>query len=140
MIYFIQQGNAGPIKIGFSQNSETFKKRLTNMQIANPDNLNLLKTIEGSRSLEFRLHDSFQEFLVRGEWFKPSDKLLAFIQNPNTSNLLTTKPQKNRRYIKVGTKPKYHCENCGYEWFGRVKTPPKACPACKRYDWDREKK
>ena len=31
------------------------------------------------------------------------------------------------------------CEKCGYEWQARTKTP-KACPKCKRYDWNKEKK
>ncbi len=32
------------------------------------------------------------------------------------------------------------CNHCGYEWVARTEGRPKACPACKRYYWDREKK
>lgn len=30
------------------------------------------------------------------------------------------------------------CKKCGHEWIARTKNP-KACPACKRYDWDKGK-
>lgn len=33
---------------------------------------------------------------------------------------------------------KHKCKKCGYEWKG--KEDPKACPRCKRYDWNREDK
>ena len=31
------------------------------------------------------------------------------------------------------------CKKCGHEWGARTESP-KACPACKRYDWNKEKK
>lgn len=33
---------------------------------------------------------------------------------------------------------KCKCNNphCGYEWESRLKQKPKACPRCKRYDWE----
>ena len=31
------------------------------------------------------------------------------------------------------------CKQCGYEWTPRMKIP-KACPSCKRYDWNQPKK
>lgn len=33
---------------------------------------------------------------------------------------------------------KCKCEQCGHEWDPRT-DKPKACPACKRYDWDKPK-
>ena len=48
--------------------------------------------------------------------------------------------------ININNKPqrkdivmKCKCKVCGYHWESR-KDKPKACPACKRYDWNREKK
>jgi predicted Zn-ribbon and HTH transcriptional regulator len=29
------------------------------------------------------------------------------------------------------------CKRCGYKWIARVERP-KACPECKRRDWDKE--
>ena len=31
------------------------------------------------------------------------------------------------------------CKLCGHKWKQRTDEKPKACPACKRYDWDKEK-
>ena len=33
---------------------------------------------------------------------------------------------------------KCKCKKCDYSWISTV-TKPKACPKCKRYDWDEEK-
>ena len=35
---------------------------------------------------------------------------------------------------------KYFCERCGHEWIPRVERKPKACPGCKNYKWDEERK
>ena len=34
---------------------------------------------------------------------------------------------------------KCKCRVCGYEWESRTKLP-KACPKCKRYDWNDKKR
>jgi predicted Zn-ribbon and HTH transcriptional regulator len=31
------------------------------------------------------------------------------------------------------------CKKCGYTWNSRTDNP-KACPACKRYDWNKDSK
>jgi len=31
------------------------------------------------------------------------------------------------------------CKKCGHEWTPRT-TSPAACPACKNYNWDKERK
>lgn len=32
------------------------------------------------------------------------------------------------------------CKKCGHVWTPRTNRKPKACPACKRYDWEKEEK
>lgn len=32
----------------------------------------------------------------------------------------------------------FECKKCGYIWYSRFEEGPKACPRCKRYDWDKE--
>jgi len=32
------------------------------------------------------------------------------------------------------------CKLCGYGWTSLKEAPPKACPRCKRYDWQEDKK
>lgn len=75
-VYFIQQGDNGPIKIGYSAEPE---KRLQTLSTASPYPLRILKTTEGGKSLEQTLHQRFAEFQLEGEWFAPDDELLDFI-------------------------------------------------------------
>ena len=76
MIYFIQSGEKGPIKIGFTIDPE---KRLGHLQCANPCELTLLKAIHGDMEEERRLHEKFRHLRIRGEWFKPNRVLRAYI-------------------------------------------------------------
>ena len=76
MIYFIQAGNDGFIKIGSSNNVEERKKQL---QTGCPDELKILFQyggILGNEYPECDLHGYFKEFRVRGEWFYPSENSL----------------------------------------------------------------
>ena len=81
MIYFIQAGKDGPIKIGYSKVGA--KSRLATLQTSNYSNLSLLKTIKGDLKYEQRLHLMFEDSKIRGEWFKPTAALLNFIEQGN---------------------------------------------------------
>jgi len=76
IIYFIQQGNDGAIKIGISNN---FEKRLAQLQTGSPYRLKVLLTINGNERLEKQLHNKFAEFRLSGEWFKPVGQITDFI-------------------------------------------------------------
>lgn len=76
-VYFIQAGDAGPIKIGFSSKVDI---RIDALQKANAEKLNLLATISGTLIMEAELHQRFAEHRIRGEWFRPAAELLAAIQ------------------------------------------------------------
>lgn len=76
-IYFIQQGDNGPIKIGYSTNPE---KRLQTLNTASPYPLKLLHTIQGGKNLEKELHARFADTQLDGEWFEDSEELLAYIE------------------------------------------------------------
>jgi len=76
VIYFIQQENDGAIKIGISNN---FKKRLRQLQTGSPYKLNILTIINGDEELEKQLHSKFAEYRLSGEWFKPVEKLVNYI-------------------------------------------------------------
>jgi len=80
MIYFIQVGLRGPIKIGYSKNEEAVKTRLETLQIGSHKQLNLMAYGTGSRSDESKLHKKFEKFRINGEWFKPSMELNRFIK------------------------------------------------------------
>jgi DNA-binding XRE family transcriptional regulator len=102
MIYFVQAGENGAIKIGTAKNVES---RLGKMRVDCPHPLMLLAVIEGNADYEQRLHKQFKEYGQRGEWFSPSQELLAFIET-------LPKPEATpaRRY-KNGDHPlrKYRC-------------------------------
>ena len=65
-VYFIQSVNGGPIKIGYAENVNT---RLNELQIGNPEELQVIKTIRGGRDVETTIHEAFKQYRLRGEWF-----------------------------------------------------------------------
>lgn len=76
-IYFVQAGEDGAIKIGFAQNLES---RLAAMRTDSPVALRLLASIPGTLMLEKKLHKRFAAAWLHGEWFSPSDDLLAHVR------------------------------------------------------------
>src|ERR1700722_19951266 len=78
MNYFIQQGTDGPIKIGYTDIG--VRMRLTQLQTGNPEKLNLLLELPGSLEDEELLHQRFENYRIRGEWFHPAHTLLQFIE------------------------------------------------------------
>ena len=77
MIYFIQQGGNGPIKIGYTD--QTIERRMTTLQIACPEELNLLAKIDGTPEDERVLHKRFKADKIRGEWYNPSNNILSYL-------------------------------------------------------------
>lgn len=77
-VYFIQCGDQGPIKIGFSKH-ESAENRLTVAQVYNPFLLTLLCVMPGGRRKEQQFHIQFHEFNILGEWFSPNKELLNII-------------------------------------------------------------
>lgn len=98
-IYFMQAGK-GPIKIGFSTN---IKSRLPEIQRWHPEEIRLLKTVKGRIEGEKDIHRLFREDRIRGEWFKPSDKLMAFING--LQDFYESKKERRRR-LKLTLGPK----------------------------------
>ena len=69
MIYFIQAGNDGPIKIGKAQNPEARRREL---QTGNHKKLKLITEIPGDKEREDSIHNDLQDHQYRAgsEWFK----------------------------------------------------------------------
>ncbi len=89
MIYFIQSGKNGPIKIGHAKNSA--EGRMAQLQVANPEKLFLLATMEGNIEKEHVIQMRFENYLISGEWFRPNDKLAQFIFRINKGIVLKSK-------------------------------------------------
>lgn len=82
-IYFIQCGDDGPIKIGIAEDVE---HRMMALQTGCPYELHLLETYcpyEGfdARLFEAQLHALFAQHRIVGEWFRPVDEIMDFIDN-----------------------------------------------------------
>lgn len=77
LVYFIQRGEDGPVKIGYSKN---VRGRLSQLQGGMPERLRLLGVLDGGKTEEHRLHRYFAAHAISGEWFNPAPELLAFIQ------------------------------------------------------------
>ena len=93
MIYFIQSGSNGAIKIGYTKNMDSLQKRIPHLQNGNPQELNLLYTCEGKKEDEARYHQKFKKDKLKGEWFKPSQELISYIHSLYSTPLSTQLPQ-----------------------------------------------
>lgn len=78
LVYFIEGGNS--IKIGVAEYPQN---RLRILQNSSPLALKILKTCNGGREEERKLHARFAHLRQHGEWFKKSDELMDFIVRPN---------------------------------------------------------
>ncbi len=79
VVYFLQQGDGGPIKIGIAEGTR-LDRRLKQLQTASPLPLRLLGIIEGGSDLERRLHEKFAGCRLEGEWFSAAPDLLRFVR------------------------------------------------------------
>ena len=68
IVYFIKDSQTGYIKIG--RTNDDIATRLSQLQVGNPNELIVCKTIEcNSRLVEKKLHEQFVDKHIRGEWF-----------------------------------------------------------------------
>lgn len=117
MIYFIQLGDNGRIRIGYSKDPT---KRLKTLQTGVPDALNLLGVLNGDKAREEAIHQRFSDLRAHGEWFEPSVELVDFIRQ-NTRTLEVMLP---RRSTEV-TRPTTHRDHIRYLWEDWI--PRKEC-------------
>jgi len=81
VVYFIQDGIGGPIKIG---RTDCLRTRLNTLQSAHARKLIVLGLLEDWRGLEEQMHALFTKERMGGEWFRPSLELLKFISTNTT--------------------------------------------------------
>lgn len=72
-VYFIQAGDDGPVKIGYTSN---VKRRLGSLQCGHYQKLKVIREINGDKRAEKRLHKICAGSHVRGEWFNFSEDIL----------------------------------------------------------------
>lgn len=76
MIYFVQDGDGSPIKIG---RSVTPQKRIRMLQTGNARRLRVLATAPGSAQRESEIHRRLAAHRVQGEWYHPAPEVFALI-------------------------------------------------------------
>lgn len=69
-VYFAREKTSRRIKIGISKNPH---KKIADLNIGNPEILELIHFFKASQGFktEKMIHNSFRDFLIRGEWFSP---------------------------------------------------------------------
>lgn len=87
MIYFIQAGENGPIKIGSSDDPE---RRMVDLQTANPYELKLLWVHKDENWSEEEIHKEFNHEKIRGEWYHPCGSIFEFIKNEMSNSYSIT--------------------------------------------------
>ena len=91
-VYFVQAGEAGPIKIGFARD---VYRRLNKLRSDSPLPLVLLAMTPGDQLYERELHERFHAHRQHREWFGPAPELLDFIATlPKPERQSRSRPRK----------------------------------------------
>lgn len=76
MIYFIQAGENGPIKIGMALD---VYRRLAELQTGHYERLRIIGLIDGERAQEKLTHSALANFRLNKEWFSAAPEVLEFV-------------------------------------------------------------
>lgn len=76
MVYFVS--NSRYVKIGYTENP---LRRLSEIQVSNPEKLEVLLLIEGDIEYEQQLHSDFNKWHKKGEWFYICEEISGFIKD-----------------------------------------------------------
>jgi hypothetical protein len=78
--YAVQGVFGGPIKIG---RSVTPERRIVGLQIGSPVELEFIATWDERTQTEAAIHATFDAERIRGEWFRPTQRILAWLREIN---------------------------------------------------------
>lgn len=76
-IYFIRESGMGAIKIGIT---EDLSRRISSMRSNTPHELTILGSVHAGKKLEVYLKWRFSGARIQGEWFRPIDGLVKYIE------------------------------------------------------------
>ena len=80
IVYFILDTYSNAVKIGYST-LNNLKKRITQLQIGSPNELQILGIVYGDRKTESQIHEQFSSYHLRGEWFSYNEEIEKYIDN-----------------------------------------------------------
>lgn len=75
-VYFVKDTLNGNIKIGYSS---TLRTRIAGIKSGDGSNIELLFIIHGDKDTENYYHTKFYHDHIIGDWFRPSEDLMKFI-------------------------------------------------------------
>jgi len=78
MIYFIREGDNGPIKVGVTKRPES---RLKSLQTGNPRPLKFISILPGYAAREKKIKSDLKVHSINGEWFNPELQVLEYIDD-----------------------------------------------------------
>ena len=99
MIYFIQAGEGGPVKIGHGEDPEARRKAL---QTGNPAELRIIGTHPGGAREEEMVHAALAEWRIRGEWFEPDEVVLSAAKHLDEIMEVLWGPWTEARWVREG--------------------------------------
>lgn len=73
--YIVRSGDTGPVKIG---HAESVADRIRALQTGHPEQLRLVRVIEGDGDIEGAFHERFKGHHIRGEWFQYVPEMASF--------------------------------------------------------------
>lgn len=100
MIYFVQHGEGGAIKIGTAIN---VRHRIDSLQSSCPEKLRLLAVIHGGIREEREAHEALKDHRIRGEWFSPNAVVLDYIASLDPKSFRPAIPNKQCRKRNTGS-------------------------------------
>ena len=77
IIYFVECGANGPIKIGFT--ARNVQSRLYMFNSASPYDVRLLGVHDGICADETALHKRFEQYRIKSEWYIRNNEILKYI-------------------------------------------------------------
>ena len=85
MIYAIRCGENGPIKFGYAKDP---RKRLLQLQTSHHEILQLLACEQSmdDEAAEQIVHAKCAPYRIRGEWFRPSERVMAVVESMKTGD------------------------------------------------------
>ena len=111
MIYFVQRGNGGPVKIGRAVDHHA---RIRSLQTASPEPLLVLAIAPGGAARESMIHQRLKPHRLSGEWYQPVPELHALIAEIQTPEFIVKDARAyavlRRRAVGAPTRP---CPFCG---------------------------
>lgn len=99
-VYFIHASLGNTVKIGYSTDPED---RLSHLQSAHARELKLLGVLEGNRKMEKQLHRAFRGYRIRGEHFRMTGAVLAFINQEVVEKPIAERNSTKLRYVPLIT-------------------------------------